>query len=385
MGLPIVDLPALGQKIGNMAFRIAQWMKDLIDKVKRQILYYRMWIQDFIQRNQHHIATMLRWAKYFGIFMRTVAMFFPVIIVFRMIIGLFQKPMEFAMLGVAIIFLSIVFVLYYIVSLPVFIWIPYIVWFIVAKFIPFLGYLVIFGMIFLITTLFCALMAGINAASGNAIASLILCQNDPDSWFKMPNWHYKNRWDRGFFCSKPCLPGYRPSSTGMFCEKLPRGTPSHCPQASVMRMYVMNKTDMVDHFKDYPIVGNLKYLSSDPDTRENLLKKHYLRKRDFLNNCNRSMKPYNYMPMNICSSLDAIEKDGLNGINPATLKRLKISCAQSYCNASSSYPFCAKLSEPDDNNSVDLWKRILKIIILIATTLFVFRFIIMTLAEGTAL
>ncbi len=381
MGIPIIDPAAIAQKISSMAVRIAQWTKDIIDKVRQKILYYRMWIQDFIQRNQHHIERMVKFAKFFSIFMKTMAMFFPIIIVFRMIIGFFQKPMEFVMLGVSIIVMSVVFVMYFILTMPPFIYIPFIIWFIVVKFIPFLGYVMIFGVVFVVTTIFCGLMAGINAASGNAIASLILCQNDPDAWFKMPNWHFKNRWERGMFCSRPCLPGFKPSSTGMFCERLPRGTPSHCPQASVMRMYVMNKTDMVDHFKDYPIVGNLKYLSSDPQTRELLLKKHYLRKRDFLSTCKRTMAPYDYMPLNLCSSLDAIEKSGMNGINPATLKRMRVACAQSYCNSSNSYPFCAKMSEPDQNNIADLWKRILKIIILISTTLFVFSFIIETLAK----
>lgn len=347
----------------NFVQKLKSFAKNVQDKIADRILSIK-------QHTQKYVQSALQFAR----MVKMIALFFPLIIVARMIIGFFQKPLEFIMLGIACIFLAVFYVIYFIFSIPPFTWVPFLLWFIVMDIIPLVVYTIVMGALFLAITIFCILVAGLNILLGGALKNLVLCQNPAAGWYKTPNFHLSNKYERGFLCSRQCFHGYYPDDTGMYCVKVPKGQPSFCPQAEVMRMYTGQRNDWNFHFKDYQTTGNLSFLRKSPEQREVMIKNHYLRKRDFLEKCEKSMNKYKYMPLSICSSLDIMEKNNINGIDKKTISKLKTVCSQAFCDSKSNYPFCASLTSVNDTDAGEFWKNVMKIFIMISTFVFIVMF-----------
>lgn len=349
----------------SFAQRAVQFVKTVALKVKDTAIKKFQFVRKFEQA-----------AFMFANFMRMAFQFFSLIIVFRMIIGFFTKPLEFIMLGMSCFVLAITYVIYYILSIPPFIYIPFLIWFIIFDVVPFVVYSIIMGVLFIGISILCLILAGINFITKGSLKSLVLCQNNVAAWFKTPNYHLGNKYERGIMCSKKCYPGYSPDTTGMYCIKIAKDSPSFCPQAEVMRMYTGNRNDMNYYYKDYQTIGNVKYLMKTPEEREILLKNHYLKKRDFHEKCEKSMSQYNSMSLGLCSSLDIYEKNNINGIDKKTLSKMKKVCSQAYCNSKTNYPFCSDLATVNDENDnvSGFWKKIIKILLLIIVFIFIIMF-----------
>lgn len=165
-----------------------------------------------------------------------------------------------------------------------------------------------------------------------------------------------------------------------FVFKVPYGTPSYCPQAEAMRLYTGNKGDMNYIYKDYSTLGNFKYVSSSPQDREKLIKNHFMKRKDFLDKCNKSMREFNYVPLNICSSLDAFDS---SVVDATTLKKLRQVCSQAYCNSKSNYGFCPQLEAAGVEEDSDFWKRVIHLIIMIIVFMFVLTFTLYYMAGMT--
>jgi hypothetical protein len=370
----------------NPAELAAQAVQDATDKaqklqyqifaeggtIRNMIQAYQKWSSDFAAKRAQFIAMMARWAFMFGTFMKTMFQFFVIIILVRMLIGFFSKPLEFIMLGISCIVLAVAYVLYYIFSVPPFIIVPYLIYFILFDLIPLLFYTMVFGALFVVITLFCLLLSIINVMTGGLLNNLVLCQNSPSNWFRMPNHHLGNKFERGLFCSRSCFRGYYPGPTGRACNKVWRGTPSYCPQAMVMRLYQgKGKRDLNWSFPDYRILGNWKYLSRSPREREVLIKEHLLRRQGFLEGCEQSMKKYGFLPLQVCSSLDVMDskKSQIPGWYN-TRGKLERLCQQAYCNSTTNYPFCVNMgsSQTDGEN---FWVRVAKAIVMVTVVVLI--------------
>jgi len=334
------------------------------------------WVLDFTFRRASWIVAMVRFAFMFAQFIRLMALFFVIIILFKLIIGFFTQPLEFIMLFIAMILLSIMYVVYSILKLPPFIWLLFGLWFFFFDVIPFLIYTFALTMLFLFIFVICLILSAINLITGGMLKPLVLCQNSVASWFKSSNWHLHNKHNRALMCSRECFPGYYPDKTGSFCMKLPRGTPSFCPQAEAMRLYMgTSRHDYNYYYKDYNI-ANIKYILKSPSEREHLLKDYYLKKKNFLHNCDFTMNKFNFMSLGICSSLDIFEKNNINGIDKKTINKLRNVCNQAYCNSNSNYPFCQRmfLGESNVSTSADFWILVCKILIFITVLIFIIFF-----------
>lgn len=377
---PVVGAAIVSQTAATNAQQSAGKINSMIQKVKDFVNHKQEWIANKIDQNRWRIQKVVQWGFMFANFMRMAFQFFSLIILARMIIGFFSKPLEFIMLGFACIFLAVFFVIYYIFSIPPFIFVPYLIWFILFDLIPLVVYTTVMLALFVVITLFCIILGIINWATKGALKNLVLCQNHVAGWYKTPNFHLTNKYERGFFCNRQCYTGYYPDVTGMFCVRVPKGSPSYCPQAEAMRIYTGNRNDSLYYFKDYQTMGNMKYLTRSPEAREQLLKDHYLRKREFLEKCAKSMKEYNYMPLSLCSSIDVMEK---NNMDKKALNRLKLVCSQAFCNSKTNYPFCSLLTGSGDEDDSDFWKRVMQILILIITFMIVVTFTISYMAGVT--
>lgn len=313
---------------------------------------------------------------------QAIAKFLPIIKLVLIILAFFGKPLQFIALALLIVILGTIYVIYLLLDLPGMIWIPLSVWFLIFEGIPFLVYTAFFGALLALVFVTALVLSFINGLTLGALRDIVLCQNTPSSWFKVPNFHKGNKWERGLFCNRPCMAGYSSDQSGLFCEKQKTMEPSFCPQAEATRIFYGHRRDMKPIYPDYQVIGNIKYITSDPEKREQMLKKHYLHKKEFLTACksgnkyNADLKRYNDIPLSVCSSLDALENRNVNGLNRKDILKLGKTCFQAYCDASSNYPFCNQLQSLNEEDDMTLIKRIIKIMIMVIVFVIVVMFVL---------
>lgn len=349
-------------KVQNVATSIYKKGRDMWERAHRLRAF--IWaVQAFAQ----FIATTIRIS----------AIFFVIVVVFRMIIGFFEAPIEFIMLAFSCVYLPILFVIYYIFYIPPFFQLLFLVWFIIMDVIPLLAYTVLYGAIFLIITLIIMLLSIVNFISCGKLNKMTLCQNSPKGWYTTPNYQLMNKYQRGILCSKPCLIGYHPDETTDVCVKSPPGFPSFCPQSQVMRVY-SNESNTMDRkftFQQYETKTSYKYGKSAPENREHLLKDFYLKKYKYLDICRENLQHYEFLPLTICSSLEMLQN---NGLDSKQINKLKLACRQSFCSGNSNYTFCQNLDPTDGDTDKNYWVRIIKIVLM----MIVFVLIVQSLTEG---
>lgn len=323
-------------------------------KVKEFVSQKQQWIAEKLERGRHHLQNYGQRAFQFTQTLKTVSLFFPIIVVARMIIGFFQKPLEFIMLGVACLVLSVLYVLHFIFSIPPFDWIPFGIYFAIWKLAPLAAYVLLIGSLFAIITLICLIIAGINHLTGGSLKKLVLCQNSPAAWYKTPNFHLQNGYERGFMCKRPCKTGYAPDpDTRTSCVRLPAEQPSYCPQASIMRKYMNESIFNENGYPDYKDMGGWKnaYLSSEE--REDIIKEHYMKKQKYLQTCSKAFTgPLETVPLSVCTAKDS--KD------PRASLVSNSNCSQAFCNTEKAYPFCTESDFNDEQQKHSVWwKRLL--------------------------
>jgi hypothetical protein len=343
-GFPVIDPAKIAQGVANMVLKIAQFLqRTIFDKIK--------YAWNKAQQIREYVWKKVKYSRTFAFMLKTYAMFikfYPVIYLVLIILAFFGKPFEYIMLVLALVIVGVLYVIYAILTLPPFIYVMMLIWFVVMDIIPLLAYCCIFGALLVFVLVFCLILAVLNAILGNSLKNLVFCQNSPASWYQTPNYHLGNKYDRGLFCNRPCFPGYYPDPTGMSCLKTSKNQPSYCPQAEVFRMYTGQTNDRLYDYKKYND-KNLAYLSKSPAQREGILKQYYLNKIRHLNTCGKKMKDYDYLTLAICSA----SKD----------PKLQDVCRQAYCMAPNNYPFCSAITNYKDTDKLDVYRNLIKILI----------------------
>jgi hypothetical protein len=364
-GIPIGEMLGGVLKPVEIAFNAVM---AVMNRIWDKLLFNYEVTKDTIDRTWDkikHSQTVLRFLQFMAFLQRML----PILYLVLIILAFFGKPLEYIMLFVAMISVSILYVIYAIITLPPFIFIPMLIWFIIFDIIPLIVYCLVFGGLLVIILLFCLILAIINTITGGALKSLVLCQNSPAAWYKTPNYHFTNKYERGLFCSRPCFPRYQPDTTGMNCTKLPKDYPAYCPQAEIMRLYTGLTKDNVFMYNDYNINGNVRYLTKTPLDREEILKKHYLKKVEFMNICNSKLQDYTPISLAICSAVDIISMDKSNPLTHSMKKkdinRLINVCKQAFCNSKNNYPFCSQLGATNEDDDSMIVKKVIKLIIMI--------------------
>lgn len=374
---------------GNMAVGISGNMleqvnetKNFIQRIVEKVMTAMKYGKDDIRRMnnniQHKIERLADLTKWIATFTKTASMmarFYPIIVVALIILAFFGKPLEYIMLFIAALIVSILWVFVYILGLPVVRVIPYIPYNIVFYLAPYLLYTIIILSIFLVVSLFCLVLAAINKISGNKLQSMILCQNSPESWFELPNYHLDNIYRRSFFCVKPCASRYEPD--GDSCKKMYKYQPAYCPPAEIMRVYTgLNRNDRVTHFKEFNQY-DVRYLMKSPQDREKMLRDHYLKQVRHLDKCEEPMKPYKDITLNICANLDYMEKN--KQLSQEQINKMRAVCYQGYCNSNTNYPFCAKKAASSDADMTQLIKQLCKILAIVIIFVILIIFILTTM------
>jgi|UniRef100_A0A6C0BFJ0 hypothetical protein len=365
--------------------RFAKWVEEKAAEGK----WYAQLIQSFADKKARWSAGIAekraRWsvklAKFtvqFNKFMQMIARFFPFIKVMMIIIMIFTDFLKYVMMAIAAIFIGLLIVLHKLLAVPGIYHIPMGLFWWFTAFIPWWITTVVYVALSLVILIFCLLLTIINFMSAGSLQNLIFCENSPTAWYKTVSHHLNNQFNRGFMCSKPCREGFAPSASGMFCIRNPKSQPDYCPQAQVMRLYTgVGRKDSKYIFPDFNTTLNMKYRTSMPADRETMLKEHFIQRQRFLETCNDKFKDLDYITLGICSNLDIIEKDNLYGLTKPEIGKLKNVCAQAFCTANKTYPFCAALSDLGAEDDEILLKMLVKF----AISIIVFVIIFVTLVK----
>jgi hypothetical protein len=344
---------------GETIARISNGVQRVIHTIKDRLIDMGKQIKDNMWKTKTLITTLK---------------FIPIITLAGLAIGILKKPLEFLVMLFAGIVISIYWVSYTISTIPPFIWIPFLVWFMVTKVIFVIAYTVVVMVIFCIVCLIFLIIGIINWMSGNKLSILALCQNSPTSWYKTPNYHLANKFERSFFCKSPCMSGYYPDGlTGEFCNKVPKGQPSFCPQAEVMRLFSKEASPLERHvYEDFNPASHFFFNFMTPEQKEIVYKDYFLNRRAFLDTCTKKLSTYRPLALNICSNLDMIQRLNLNGVSQRDISRMKQVCQQGFCNSRNRHFFCGKFSpiKDEDNKSSALIKNL--VIFLITAIVFMF-------------
>jgi hypothetical protein len=112
-------------------------------------------------------------------------------------------------------------------------------WVIYWKFLNFLFFAVIGGILFILDVGISGIL-NLQESVGNQFRSAAIvmtsCENDPRAWYRTPHYHSKNRFDRMLgigICMAPCYSGYAPILAGLGCQRRLDSVPRRCPHAFV--------------------------------------------------------------------------------------------------------------------------------------------------------
>lgn len=303
----------------------------------------------------------------------TFLKFTPLIAVMSAIIGILSKPLEFILMLIGGIFLATIFVVYKLFALPPLVWVIFAVWFLIMKVVLLIIYTIVIGVVVAFISTILMVIALINQMLKGSLNKLVLCQNSPLAWYQIPNYHLGNKFERSLFCKSTCSTGFQPDElTGEFCNRLPKGQPSYCPQAEIMRIFSNHsRYDLKYKYDEYDPSTNLRFNFMVPQEKEVEYKRYFLRRQQHVAKCKQSLGNYNPMTIDICSSLDMLGKSKFNGLSDRDITRLKAVCHQGFCNSRNRFSFCGTFGKGENENKTGELIRLFAFF-LILCVLFVF-------------
>lgn len=295
--------------------------------------------------------------------------FLAIIPFFTTLIGIFKNPLQFIILIISGIFIALLYVFYKITTFEPIVFIVYFIWWFFAYVIYSIVYTIVIGVIVFLICIVLGTIALLNYLTKGALNNLVLCQNSPSAWYKIPNYHLGNKFERSLFCKSPCWTGYViDKSTGEYCNRLPTGQPSFCPQAEVMRIFSgFNRKDKDHVYPDYTTLYN-RVNTKTPQEQEADYKLYYQERTKFNANCQEKLGTYNKLAFDICSHVDMLAKDKNSKLTPNDIRRLKEVCSQGFCNSRNTFSFCGSFNQESHNKGNDqgLFKLIIQFVLMLA-------------------
>lgn len=346
--------------------RMADKAKAAGDRTDDKKDAFQKWWDNRSERFKRFIDGVKKFLKVMAI----VARFWPFIKICIAIIIIFSNLLFYVVMIFAYIGAAILEIIYFILSFPPFIQILGFIYLALTDGVVFFLYAFFMLGLLLIISVGCLIIAFFNWVSGGRLKFLVLCQNSPASWYKVPNWHMDNRFMRGLFCSKPCRKGFSPDSNGTNCVRQPKEMPHYCPHAQIMRFYTGDgkKDGSGWSYKDKKVKGNMKYLSKTPPAREDELLDYFVNKTKYMVECNNkegafSAHKYTPMVLTLCSNIDVLQDTTFTKMDKKLLKKMQLVCNQGFCNSQETYPFCSKPALVSEATTADLIKKIVMLMI----------------------
>lgn len=271
----------------------------------------------------------------------------------------FGTIMKIIMLLVGTIVAVILMLAYFVISIPPFILGPWLIYFTIFEIVPFVAYCIVFALLLAFITVICLILTVINVITNGFIKDVVLCQNPPDAWCKFTNYQLGNKYERNLLCSNPCSGNFAPDkTTGVMCKKNNWIQPSFCPQAEIWRIWSGTSNELNWIYGDFQAIGNTSYARQTPGEKRQTLKKYYLQRKSFLDQCKKSTKEYDFLCKSVCMNLD-------NGnLSNSDKKKITGLCNQLYCNSKNSLLSCTDSTTLSDMKIKSFAQRIVLIVII---------------------
>ena len=244
------------------------------------------------------------------------------------IINVISDPVAFIKFLIGTIIAIVLYTIYFIlVNIQIAVAIAYI-WAISAAIMG----TVYWGVQVLIFAAFYAVLSVIDMPLGGFIMRSLRCENLPDAWSKVSNWHNGNMYERTFLCSYQCRQGFFPSDSLPLCVSQPVDEPVFAPHQVIYNAFkyedYLSSVSGTKIVYSHDVNTDVDYLTSKPDTQTRVWKTVYDARAAYVKQCrkgtysNNAYSDYDPLVKHMCLYLT-------NQLEPnETIKGL---CENLYC------------------------------------------------------
>jgi hypothetical protein len=163
--------------------------------------------------------------------------------------------------------------------------------------------------LFLIMAIFYLFIWLLDMVTGGLFLKIMRCENLPNKWYTQPGYFLNNKYVRGFMCNFTCSTRYQPSDNGMWCDRLPIGRPSFCPQQILYNAVQTVINDIPspiitgttsDRKLMYKFIIPASYYGLDEIGKKTKIVTFLKNKRNYLNRCYKYNKEFSTFALASC-------------------------------------------------------------------------------------
>jgi hypothetical protein len=245
---------------------------------------------------------------------------------------------------------------------------------------------VAWAILFILFAIFYALLCILDLPFGGAIMRALRCENLPDAWTKISNWHKGNAYTRTFFCSSQCGKGFYPGDLSPFCWRQDSKEPLFSAQQVIYNSFA--KANFINDNNNEKLIYSYKpgikyYTSLTEEQKKNLWSDVFKGRYAYISECNHAYSDFKPLNISICSYFNDVNNTDI----PDDIKiKLKDLCQSAFCKQSSDYDFCAnKVDDSLIELGLDEKKDYIKLILLSLVVISVLVLIIIFVNQANIL
>ena len=200
------------------------------------------------------------------------------------IVDVIADPVAFIKFLIGTIIAIILYIIYFIlVNIQIAVAIAYI-WAVCSA----IAGTVYWGVQVLVFAVFYCILSVIDMPLGGFIMRSLRCENLPDAWSRVSNWHNGNWYERTFFCSYQCRQGFKPSTLLpiSMCVSQDTDEPIYAPQQVIYNTFKNNEfVNSVGAKLVYSHSVDAAYFASKPETQAKMWKAVFEARQTYIQGC----------------------------------------------------------------------------------------------------
>lgn len=303
------------------------------------------------------------------------------------IINVIADPVAFIKFIIGTIIAIILYIIYFILmNLQIPVAIAYVVQVSISVFET-----IMWSLLIGIFVIFYGTLSVLDMPMGGFIMRSLRCENLPDAWSKVSNWHNGNKYTRTFLCSTQCKSGFAPAEFGPLCESRPPDEPVYAPHQVIYNTFKQAQYLLMTTAKTtYSHTPNLKYFSiKEKKDQEAVWQGVFAARASYIDSCKHgtttstAYSEYDPLVKHMCGYFT--DANMTTNYDKITLGKINDLCASVFCNETTKESFCtseeeanAHLVSDDAPPKKDLIKLILFTIVAILVIFVAMYFLLNT-------
>lgn len=203
--------------------------------------------------------------------------------------------------------------------------------------------------------IFYGLLSVIDMPLGGFIMRSLRCENLPDAWASVSNWHNANKYERTFFCSNQCKSRFYPSDlVPLLCTSQDADEPTYAPHQIIYNTYKQAEfLNKLTTKKTYSHTPDAKYYTMKVDRQKKLWEQVFKARQSYIKQCRigttstSGYADYDPLVKQMCSyfaNTDAISTT----YDETTLDSINGLCRDVFCGDDQEGPFFCTTEEESD-------------------------------------